>query len=379
VTSSGRAPDQPRPFRPFFLLAALAAVAGVLPWLPGGDAITPAGASIIAWHRHELLLGMIPAVLAGFVLTAMPRWTGRAPVSPATLTGLVVLWLTGRLAHLGLGDWATPLSAAFVFWLALIVGRELIAARETRNLKVALLLVLFAVAALVPDAGLGPLPAGFGLRLGLGCILALVLTMGGRLAPALTAAWLETRGEMYRRLGSPWIEPVAAAVAVAALGAWTLAPGVGATAMLCATACCAQFLRLARWQAWRVLESPAILAIHLAYAWIPLGFGLQALRAVRPELVGASAALHAWTVGAIGLACLSVMASMIRRQTGNPFAASRAMSFSLVCGFGAATARLLAESPDHDRASWLLLAALAWIAAFACFLTAFRRELLYRR
>lgn len=377
VTSSGRASwsGRPQPFRPFFLLTALAAIVGVLPWLPGGDAILPGGISAAAWHRQELLFGMLPAVLAGFVLTALPRWTRRAPVSPAALRGLVALWLAGRLAHVWVVDWAAPVSAAFVFWLVLILARELVAARETRNIKVALLLILFAAAALVPDAGLGPLPAGFGLRLGLAAILVLVLTMGGRIAPALTATYIETRGETFRRLGSPWIEPAAAVAAMAALGSWTISPSGTVTAILCAIASGAQFLRLARWQGWRLFGCPALLAIHLAYGWIPLGFGLQAVSATRAELLGGGAALHAWTVGAIGLACLAIMASMIRRQTRKPFSTSPAMSLSLAGGLVAAVLRLLAESTSLDPAVWLSLAALAWIAAFACFLIAFGREL----
>ena len=33
------------------------------------------------WHVHEMIFGYVAAVLAGFLLTAIPNWTGRLPVA----------------------------------------------------------------------------------------------------------------------------------------------------------------------------------------------------------------------------------------------------------------------------------------------------------
>jgi uncharacterized protein involved in response to NO len=33
-----------------------------------------------AWHVHEMMFGFIAAAVGGFVLTAIPNWTGRLPV-----------------------------------------------------------------------------------------------------------------------------------------------------------------------------------------------------------------------------------------------------------------------------------------------------------
>jgi len=88
-------------FRPFFLGAAIWAVVAVPLWLwvhlggPGG------GASIDRdWHLHEMLFGYVGGVIAGFLLTAVPNWTGRLPVVGAPLAGLAGLWLAGRAAML---------------------------------------------------------------------------------------------------------------------------------------------------------------------------------------------------------------------------------------------------------------------------------------
>ncbi|MBN8910655.1 MAG: NnrS family protein, partial [Rhizobiales bacterium] len=85
-------------FRPFFLLGALFAVIMVALWVPWflGFIEVPTAFAPIAWHAHELLFGFVPAIVAGFLLTAVPNWTGRPPVAGWPLAGLVLVWLVGR-------------------------------------------------------------------------------------------------------------------------------------------------------------------------------------------------------------------------------------------------------------------------------------------
>ena len=47
-----------------------------------------------------MLYGYVPAVVAGFLLTAIPNWTGRLPVAARRWPGCVLLWLAGRVAML---------------------------------------------------------------------------------------------------------------------------------------------------------------------------------------------------------------------------------------------------------------------------------------
>ena len=66
-------------FRPFFFGGPLWAVVALAVWLfafLGGGAL-PSAFDALAWHRHEMLFGFVGAVIAGFLLTAIPNWTGR--------------------------------------------------------------------------------------------------------------------------------------------------------------------------------------------------------------------------------------------------------------------------------------------------------------
>jgi len=73
--------------RPFFLGAAIYAAAAVPLWLwmhlSGAAPAGPFAGS--AWHAHEMIFGYLAAVMAGFILTAVPNWTGRLPLSGAPL------------------------------------------------------------------------------------------------------------------------------------------------------------------------------------------------------------------------------------------------------------------------------------------------------
>lgn len=47
-----------------------------------------------------MMYGYVPAIVAGFLLTALPNWTGRLPVVGVRLALLFGLWGLGRIALL---------------------------------------------------------------------------------------------------------------------------------------------------------------------------------------------------------------------------------------------------------------------------------------
>jgi len=355
-----------QPFRIFFVLAALEAVAGVLPWLPWG---WPDGTTAAAWHREALLFGMVPAVMAGFLLTALPRWTRSAPVSRRLLRGLVGVWLAGRATHLWFPTLAGPMAGGFLACVAVVLALRVAGAGARREFKVVLLLVLLAGAAAMPDCDPDILPAGFRSHLALTAIIGLIAVIGGRIAPALTASYLARRGVEYGWRPLRSFEVLAALSLAIALGLWCFdAPGQGPASLVAGLL---QTIRLIAWRPWHAISHPGLLTLHLAYGWIPLGLGLNVIRSAGPG-VSANAILHAWAAGAIGMMCLSAMASMVRRQARQAFSSPRGSLAMMVAAAAAAPLRLL---PEFDAVVPLRLAAVCWSAAFLLFLAAYRRPL----
>ena len=354
------------PYRVFFLLAALDAMLGVAVWLPW----MPEGPDPVDWHRNLLLFGTVPAILAGFLLTALPRWTGRPSIPPALTAALAGSWLCARAVLPVSAPVGLALSAAFMLAVSSIAAAQVFAARDRRNPKVVALLGCFCAGIVLTAAGVQPASH----RLAVASLLGLVMVIGGRVTPALTAAFAGGQGIALAIRPSRSVERAAAASAGGALLLWVLAPQHPATGILSAGAAAAQAIRVLRWQGWRSAASSAVTALHVGYGWIAAGFALLGAHVLDPGRVSQAAAVHAWTVGAVGTMSLAVMASMMRKHGQRPFARLPAATASFVCITACAVARLLAEFAPGGAAIWTGASAAAWIAAFALFVRAFRGE-----
>ena len=139
-------------FRPFFLLGAVYAGLSILFWLPvyAGHIETFSVFAPVDWHIHEMLFGYLAAIITGFLLTAIPNWTGRLPLMGRPLLGLVLIWIAGRFAVFFSSSIGWHVAAAIdVAFLAAVAGaaaREIIVGRNWRNLKVLVPLAILLVA-----------------------------------------------------------------------------------------------------------------------------------------------------------------------------------------------------------------------------------------
>ena len=218
-------------FRPFFLGGAAWAALGVLLWLPQyyGELQLPTALAPLDWHIHEMLYGYLAAVIAGFLLTAIPNWTGRLPINGAGLAALASLWVAGRVAILFSANIGATTAAlvdvAFLVIFAAVALREIIAGRNWRNLRVLVVLaililgnVVFHVEAIAQGV------ADYGTRIGIGAAITLIMLVGGRIVPSFTHNWIARTNP--GRLPRPFSRFDAASLAVAAvaLSVWAVAP-----------------------------------------------------------------------------------------------------------------------------------------------------------
>lgn len=372
-------------FRPFFLFGALWAALAVALWLPmlSGHIVLPSALGPLEWHVHELVYGYVPAIVAGFLLTAVPNWTGRLPVVGMRLAVLFLIWIAGRIAvffSLRIGaEIAAAVDLAFLAALGWVVAREIIASKNTHNLKVlagvALLLAGNTLFHLEAIAGIGD---GHGTRLGIAAAILLIMLIGGRIVPSFTRNWLVRLGP--GRLPTPFnrFDAVVMLVSGVALASWVVAPNAAATAALALTGAVLNVARLGRWAGARTTGEPLVLILHVAYAFVPIGFFLLALGIARPDIVAQSGALHGWTAGAIGTMTLAVMTRASLGHTSQPLTATRPIQFIYLAAVAAALARIAAAF-DVLREPMLHASATAWIAAFSGFVIAFGPLLLRRR
>jgi uncharacterized protein involved in response to NO len=360
-------------FRPFFLGGALWAAAAVALWLPvlTGRLTLPTAFAPLEWHVHELIYGYVPAVVAGFLLTAVPNWTGRLPVTGKPLLMLFLIWVLGRIAVFGSG-WIGPGLAAsidllFLATLAAVIAREILAAGNVHNLKVlGVIALLFAGNAAFHIEVLRGGGHGYGTRIGIAATILLIMLIGGRIIPSFTRNWLAKRGA--GRLPTPFnrFDMAVMLGSGLALASWIIAPEHLATALLSLVACLLNTIRLGRWAGERTGAEPLVLILHVAFAFVPLGFLLLALGICRPDVVAPSGALHGWTAGAIGLMTLAVMTRTSLGHTGRPLTATRPIQLIYGAAIIAALTRIIAAF-GIAREPMLHASATAWVLAFAGF------------
>lgn len=359
-------------FRPFFLFGALYAGAMIPLWLAvfAGDVSAPTAFAPRDWHIHEMLFGYVAAVIAGFLLTAVPNWTGRLPIQGGPLAILFAAWLAGRLAvtFSGLIGWrlALAIDAAFLLLLAAAAAREIIAGRKWNNLMVVGIISLLAATniAFHVEAHLGGV-ADYATRLGIGLAVTLVSLIGGRIVPSFTRNWLARREP--GRLPVPFnrFDAVAMVAGVCAMIAWVIAPSGRWVAAALGIAGLLHLFRLARWAGYRTASDRLVLILHVAYAFVPAGFLLSALSAL--DLVVPSAGIHAWTGGAIGSMTIAVMTRASLGHTGQALSASVATQLVYACIVVAALARICAALEPVHSIPLLTIAGAAWAGAFLGF------------
>lgn len=371
-------------FRSFFLASAVWAALAVPIWIASftlGDGLI-GGVDGRLWHVHEMLFGYLAGVIAGFLLTAVPNWTGRLPVTGAPLVMLFALWVVGRLAGFlppSAAIWAAMLDSSFLVVFAAVVWREVLAAKNRRNLPVCLMVSVLAAANIVfhlrdfvPDFGPGAE------RAAVAVIIGLVALIGGRVTPSFTQNWTVAHGVAARPAPFGRFDQATLALTAVALIAWVAAPWSPVTGAAMVIVGVVNAARLIRWRGWLARSEALVWILHAGYAWIAVGLVLLGLSALAPALVPFTAGVHALTAGAMGVMTLAMMTRATRGHTGRPRVADRATTLIYVAVLLGAAVRVCAPFAADLTPALLGVSAVLWSLAFLGFAASYGPMLLRR-
>lgn len=363
-------------FRPFFLAAGVAASV-LIPWwaaaLVWGTPLAT-GWPANLWHGHEMLFGFVMAAVAGFLLTAVPSWTGARGFAGPPLVTLTALWALGRVGVETSILWPPMLVAALdLAFLPALMGFVLPPLLRARNRNTPLLAVLAAFwltdVSFYRGLGRGDLTlARHSLLIGIDIVLLLVTVIGGRIIPAFTSAALKQRSGSGQMWAWPGMTPLAVGSMLAVILADLWRPDSALAGWIALAAAVIQAVRLAQWRALRTLRIPIVWVLHLAYLWLPLGLALKAVALLGRIAFGAFY-LHALTIGAAATMIMGVMTRAALGHTGRLLIVAR----PIACAYGLLTA---AAAVRVFGPAWLAipyaaiiaLAAALWTGAFALFL-----------
>lgn len=365
-------------FRLFFCSASVIAIVHMAQWLAvyaGG--ILPASAHIPLpyWHGHEMVFGYSTAVVAGFLLTAVGNWTGQPMPAGRALALLWLPWLIARLLFTaGLTIAAQLADIAFLLTLAIAIARPIIAVKQWRQMGILSKIILLLAAALCfLIASLTPWADGYriGLTLGVYLIIGLVLTIGRRVTPFFIS----------RGVGYPFEPKNSATLDRACLLTFLLffllelfTPWQWATSLAALATAILQAIRLIGWHTPGIWKKPLLWSMILSLWSVVLAFLLYALQALLPQ-ISDSLALHALTLGGIGIMTISMIGRVSLGHTGrNIHQPPKLLIIALLFILAATAFRvLLPLIAPGQYTIWLIHAQACWLIAFILLLIAYWR------
>jgi uncharacterized protein involved in response to NO len=359
-------------FRPLFMAAGLWAAISAPLWVAVWSGLISYEGHFgpAAWHVHEMMFGFVAAAVGGFILTAVPNWTGRLPVRGWPLAVLAVLWLAGRLAmwfgaEIG-AVWVALIDLSYLTALVLCVANEIFAGRNWKNAPVLAAIALLAAANILFHLEAAEIAetGDIAVRLVLSVMAMLVALIGGRVVPSFTRNWFAKNDGP--EIASPMtaFDRIVLVVSVVALGIWV---AVGASTLTGATLVIAGALhlaRLVRWRGWQTTGEGLVTILHLGYLWLGVGLVLLGV-SMLGDAVAQTAALHVLTIGAMGTMILAVMTRAILGHTGRALTAGRGTISIYALITLALVFRVANEFAPSTDLVWL--SAGAWSAAFGLF------------
>ncbi len=360
-------------FRPFFLLSAIFASLLIALWGLAYTQVIPLNTyyGFIDWHSHEMLFGYAAAVIAGFLLTAVRNWTGVDTISKTPLAVFAAIWLLARILPFMPvpGMLIALVDISFFIVLALAIAHPIIKAKQWNNLIMVVILSVFMLAdLLVQSQHLGWFNGGVlaGNTLALYCVLMIIQVLTGRVMPFFTRVVVPDTQVLER----PLLEKILLiSLVLLALADVLMLNGL-IIAVLAAVLLIAHTMRVMPWFSKPVLNTPILWVLYAGYFWLLLGFAIKLF--VGLGLVANNLAIHAWTVGVIGITTYGMMARVSLGHTGREMLPSKLAVIGFYLLFIAAIVRVIMPLFLIAYYSVLIqLSSLLWVMAFLLFTIAY--------
>ncbi|NOQ35153.1 MAG: NnrS family protein [Methylococcaceae bacterium] len=359
-------------FRAFFALAGLSALALIALWTSifDGSLEMDNYYPSLYWHGHEMLLGYATAVISGFLLTAVKNWTGKQTIQGDSLAMLCLLWLYGRIVPFYselLPDFIiAAIDFAFLPALIICVFKPIAEVDKPKMLLFPTLLSVMVLGNALIHAevlGFAENTATFGINLVVTTIIMMIMVIAGRVFPFFTERALS--GVLIIR--NPLFDGLAIASALCVFILLLMNVTGTTLAVAAIVAVITNIMRIGGWYVHRIWFLPLLWVLYIGYGWIILGFILTALSAY--NVISPTLAIHAFTVGGIGVLTLGMMARVSLGHTGRALRVSNAIALAFVLINVASLFRVLMPFllPDW-YANMVYFSTLCWLAAFSLFI-----------
>lgn len=367
-------------FRPFFFFGALFATVVIPSWLISLYAPEYAWINIpsLWWHPHELLFGFTIAIIAGFLLTAVKNWTGKATYTGNSLALVFGCWAAARLSLILPIPLPLELAAIFdlVFLGAIIfkLFQCIVSVKQWRNIALpiglsgALMLNGMSYWALATQ----DYHLASKIWLAMLFLIALLISfIGGRVIPFFTSAKLN----VTRKEPIMWLDTIAfSSLAMLVIIVMTDQLSTSFSRAVLLIAAISTFARVSRWQLKASLKEPMLWSLQLSYLCLPLTMLCLAIFEPTPFVV--KTMMHFFAIGTLAGVCLSMITRVSLGHTGRNIYQGPNMTMPFIYILFAAFVRGVMPllQPEY-MAEWHVLSGLLWTAAFGHFVFYFAKIL----
>lgn len=335
------------------------------------------------WHSHEMLFGFVAAAIAGFLLTAVPNWTGCKPQRGAPLVFLFSIWLIGRVGFWTMHQipYLYHIDLLFFPLVAIIKAPPLIKARRLPNMAFLVILAVLSFCNLAVHYGFSVgnyIVASKAMNAAIYIVIVLIAIIGGRVIPGFTKNALRRDGITENITSYPSLDKIII-LGVLVVGTSELIFGLNKLiAAISLAVGVLHVVRLSFWQGWKTLHEPLLWVLHAGYIWLPIGFVLKGLSAF--DLVDYNIATHCFTAGLMGMMILAIMTRASLGHTGRELKVSGITVMSYICILSAVVARTILPALGFiEYMTALKISGLLWMGGFVFYLIAYAPILLLPR
>lgn len=362
-------------FRPFFLAAGIYAILPLIPWALYLTGNFDPNIPLQSWHAHEMLFGFVAAAISGFLLTAIPNWTNTPPLTGKGLKHFFCFWLSGRIAFWLFLFIDHPFIGTLLFLDLLLpvaqgirITRIFAATKSKRNFIFIGIMGGLAIANLLVILDLNGFTQGtaqLGAIFAPNIIMITIAVIGGRVTPNFTRSYLQQKGIANNIRSFPIIEKLAIGLLVLNALADLMVPHSSISYGVALLACAVHAVRFSGWQMHKILHQPILWVLHIGYLWLILALffkGSEALLDLPYHLY-----LHAFTLGAVGMYMLGIMARASLGHTGRPLIVSKTITAAYLLVLCAAIIRVTVSFYPEYYVQGMVAAIVCWVIAFTLY------------
>jgi len=365
-------------FRSMFFFAGLYGVGSISWWVSiyfFGFGTPPISMDSISWHGHEMVFGFLIPCVVGFLLTAVGSWAKRPPVSGTPLGFLLLFLIVGRLG-MSFSLYINPfilmiLDSIFLAWAGFLFAKEVILGKDQRNYKLAILmggLLLANVIFHLETTQLLEFPPRFGLRVSIGLVLMILLTIAGRIIPNFTKNWLLKQNSEASNLPVAFnqYDKLVMIISFLFLLRWLWEPRDAYTGYFALIVGVLHLFRLNRWKSLKTVQDPFIFILHLGYLWIALSFFMIGVSNLWGVVVFGSI-IHSLTIGSFSLMIVAVGSRAALGHTGRELKIGNAMGVCYFLILLTAVFRMSANTAGFYN-ELIMISAFFWVLGLGIFL-----------